>query len=83
MEVKRTVPVKLSVPDDRVDDLHQTIEQFNHACNYTVQNGRNDDGYLILNKSKIHDEVYHDFSRGLMTLRGVRRTCVGQQSKSL
>ncbi|RDZ35290.1 MULTISPECIES: RNA-guided endonuclease TnpB family protein [unclassified Haloferax] len=60
MEVKRTVPVKLSVPDDRVDDLHQTIEQFNHACNYTVQNGRNDDGYLILNKSKIHDEVYHD-----------------------
>ena len=60
MEVKRTIPVKLSVPDDRWDDLHQTIEQFNHACNYTVQNGRNDDGYLILNKSKIHDKVYYD-----------------------
>ncbi|WP_318567016.1 transposase [Salinigranum marinum] len=59
MEVKRTIPVKLSVPEDREDDLHQTIEQFNHACNYTIQNGRND-GYLILNKSTIHDKVYHD-----------------------
>ncbi|WP_162318190.1 RNA-guided endonuclease InsQ/TnpB family protein [Haloarcula limicola] len=60
MEVKRTVLVKLSVPEDRQSDLHQTIGQFNHACNYTVQHGRNDDGYLILNKSTIHDEVYHD-----------------------
>jgi len=60
MEVKRTIPVTLSVPEDREDDLHQTIEQFNHACNYTVQHGRNDDGYLILNKSTIHDQVYHD-----------------------
>ena len=60
MEVKRTIPVTLSVPEDREDDLHQTIEQFNHACNYTVQHGRNDDGYLILNKSTIHDKVYYD-----------------------
>ena len=60
MEVKRTIPVKLSVPEDRRDDLHQTIDQFNHACNYTVQNGKNEDGYLILNKSTIHDKVYYD-----------------------
>ena len=60
MEVKRTVQVKLSVPEDRQDDLHQTINQFNHAANYTVKHGRNDDGYLILNKSKIHDRVYHN-----------------------
>jgi len=60
MEVRRTVPVKLSVPDDREYDLHQTIKQFNHACNYTVQNDKNDDGDLILNKSTIHDRVYHD-----------------------
>jgi putative transposase len=60
MEVTRTIPVKLDVPTERRDDLHQTIEEFNHACNYTVQNGRNNDGYLILNTSKIHDEVYHD-----------------------
>jgi IS605 OrfB family transposase len=60
MEVKRTIPVKLDVPDDRRDDLHTTIEQFNHAANYTVDHGRNDDGYLILNKSKIHDKMYYD-----------------------
>lgn len=60
MEVKRTIPVRLSVPEDREEDLHQTIEQFQHACNYTVQNGRNDDGYLILDKSTIHDKVYYD-----------------------
>ena len=60
MEVKRTVPVKLDVPDERRDDLHTTIEQFNDAANHTVENGRNDDGYLILSKSQIHDEVYYD-----------------------
>ncbi|SMO67395.1 RNA-guided endonuclease InsQ/TnpB family protein [Halorubrum cibi] len=60
MEVDRTVPVKLDVPDDRRDDLHQTIEQFNHAVNYTVQNGRDESGYFVLNKSKIHDKVYYD-----------------------
>ena len=60
MEVKRTIPVKLDVPDERRNDLHQTIEQFNRACNYTVEHGRNDDGYLILNKSKVHDKVYYD-----------------------
>lgn len=60
MEVKRTVPVKLDVPTERRGDLHTTIEQFNDAANHTVQNARNDDGSLILNKSKIHDRVYYD-----------------------
>jgi putative transposase len=60
MEVTRTVPIKLDVPDERRDDLHQTIKQFNHAANYSVEHGRNDDGYLILNKSKTHDKVYYD-----------------------
>ncbi|WP_436907980.1 RNA-guided endonuclease InsQ/TnpB family protein [Halosimplex marinum] len=60
MEVKRTVPVKLDVPEERRDDLHQTIQQFNTAANYTIAHGRDDDGDLILNKSTIHDEVYHD-----------------------
>ncbi|RZN62830.1 MAG: transposase, partial [Methanonatronarchaeia archaeon] len=60
MKVKRTIPVKLDVPKERREDLHTTIEQFNTAANYTVENGRNEDGYLILNKSKIHDHVYYD-----------------------
>ena len=80
MEVKRTIPVKLSVPEDREDDLHQTIEQFNHACNYTVQHGRNDDGYLVLNKSTIHDEVYH----GLRDETDLpANLCVGAYSKAV
>jgi putative transposase len=60
MEVKHTVPVKLDVPEERRDDLHQTIQQFNAAANYTIDHGRDDDGNLILNKPTIHDEVYHD-----------------------
>jgi len=61
MEVKRTVPVKLDVPDERHGDLHQTIQQFNTAANYTINHGKDDgDGDLILNESTIHDEVYHD-----------------------
>jgi len=60
MEVKRTVRVKLTVPDERRDHLHQTIEQFNTAVNYSIENGRNDDGYLITAKTNIHDKVYHD-----------------------
>ncbi|UOY09504.1 transposase [Methanonatronarchaeum sp. AMET6-2] len=59
MKVKRTIPVKLDVPEERREDLHTTIEQFNTAANYTVENGRNEDGFLILNKSKIHDRVYY------------------------
>src|SRR6056297_1327962 len=60
MEVKHTVRVKLTVPDERRDHLHQTIEQFNTAVNYSIENGRNDDGYLITTKTNIHDKVYHD-----------------------
>ena len=60
MEVKRTVPIKIDVPDDRRDDLQATIKQFNQAANYTVDHGRDDNGDLILNKSKIHDHVYYD-----------------------
>jgi IS605 OrfB family transposase len=60
MEVFRTVRVKLDVPDDRRSDLHATLRQFNDAANYTVEHGRNDDDYFILNKATIHDEVYYD-----------------------
>ncbi|WP_440990689.1 RNA-guided endonuclease InsQ/TnpB family protein [Haloarchaeobius baliensis] len=59
MKVTRTTCIKIDVPANRREDLHRTIEQFNFAANYTVQHGRNDDGYLILTKAKIHDRVYH------------------------
>jgi putative transposase len=60
MEVRRTVRVKLDVPESRREDLHRTITQFNRAANFTIQHGRDDDGDLILSKSVIHDRVYHD-----------------------
>nr|WP_160168002.1 RNA-guided endonuclease TnpB family protein [Haloterrigena salina] len=58
--MQRTVRVKLDVPDERRDHLHQTIEQFDTAVNYSIENGRNDDGYFITAKTNIHDQVYHD-----------------------
>jgi len=60
MEVRGTVRVKLDVPEEKRDDLHRTINQFNRAANFTIQHGRDDDGDLILSKSVIHDRVYHD-----------------------
>lgn len=51
MEVKRTVTVKLDVPEGRRDDLHQTIQEFNIAANYTIGHGRDEDGDVILNKT--------------------------------
>ncbi len=36
MEVIRTVKVKLDVPTDRFDDLHQTKTQFLHCANTTA-----------------------------------------------
>jgi hypothetical protein len=35
--VIRTVKVKLDVPDERCDDLHQTKEQFLHCANTTAE----------------------------------------------
>jgi hypothetical protein len=37
MEVIRTVRVKLNVPTERCDDLHQTKDQFLHCANTTAQ----------------------------------------------
>ncbi|WP_210424103.1 transposase [Halorussus ruber] len=80
MEVQRTVRVKLDVPDERQDHLHQTIEQFTTAVNYSIENGRTDDGYLITAKTTIHDEVYHDL-RGVTDLPA--NLCVRAYSKAV
>ncbi|WP_255198827.1 RNA-guided endonuclease InsQ/TnpB family protein [Halorarius litoreus] len=60
MEVIRTIPVKLDVPTERRADLRRTVEQFTYAENYTVKHGRNSDGYFILNKARLHDELYYN-----------------------
>ncbi len=37
MEVIRTVKVKLDVPTERCDDLHQTKDRFLHCANTTAE----------------------------------------------
>ena len=60
MEVRRTVPVKLDVAESDVDLLHETIQQFQWAANYVVQNAQNDDGYVETSKGKLNSRTYDD-----------------------
>ena len=58
MEATRTVPVKLRISDSAEESLHQTIEQFQWAANYVVDNAENDDGYIITSKQNLHERTY-------------------------
>lgn len=60
MEVRRTVRVKLDVPDSAADSLHRTVEQFQQAANYVVQHAEDDDGYIITSKQRLHERTYED-----------------------
>jgi putative transposase len=63
MEVRRTVPVKLDVTESDADLLHETIQQFQWAANYVVQNARNDDGYVETSKGKLNSRTCDDVRR--------------------
>ncbi|MFB6218324.1 MAG: RNA-guided endonuclease InsQ/TnpB family protein, partial [Halobacteriaceae archaeon] len=60
MEVRRTVSVKLDVTESDADLLHETIDQFRDAANQVVRNARDDDGYIITSKQRLHDRTYED-----------------------
>jgi IS605 OrfB family transposase len=60
MEVRRTVPVKLDVTESDADLLHETIDQFRDAANHVVRHARDDDGYVITSKRRLHDRTYAD-----------------------
>ncbi len=45
MEVRRTAPVKLVVPDERRDDLHESARQFLHCANRAAEFCWSDDSY--------------------------------------
>ena len=57
MEVRRTVPVKLSMSNSDADLLHETIDEFRWAANYVV-NAAFDDEYAVTSKRKLHDRTY-------------------------
>ena len=60
MEVRRTAPVKLVVPNEYYDDLHETAEQFlycaNRASDYCWDNTDYED--CITSNAKARDALY-------------------------
>lgn len=60
MEKRRTVPVKLKVPQDREDDLLETIEQFKQAANHVSATAWNREGYKETSKTTLHAETYKE-----------------------
>ena len=54
MEVRRTVPIKLSVSDSDADLLHETIDEFRWAANYVVD-AAFDGEYALTSKRKLHE----------------------------
>ena len=60
MEVRRTVPVRIEVAESDADRLHETIDQFREAANHVVRHARDDDGYVVTSKRRLHDRTYAD-----------------------
>lgn len=55
---RRTVPIKLDVPEERRGDLHQTKKQFLHCTNHTSEWAWRIDDYCVTSKSKAVDALY-------------------------
>ena len=63
MEIQRTAVVKLSVPDERRDDLKHTMNTFRDAAQRFADrgwDGDDDDGYVITSRSRLQPLVYDD-----------------------
>ena len=60
MEVRRTAPVKLVVPDERYDDLHESARQFLHCANRAAEFCWDDDSYAncVTANSTARDALY-------------------------
>ena len=57
---RRTVPIKLDVPEQRRGDLHQTKDQFLHCANRTSEWAWRHDDDCITSNSKAEDALYDD-----------------------
>ncbi len=81
MEIRRTAPVKLDVPDERRDDLHETVKQFlycaNRACDYCWDKYDYDD--CITSKATAEKALYDelreetDYLHANLVEKGIRR----------
>jgi hypothetical protein len=63
MEINRTAVVKLSIPDDRRDDLKRTMNTFRDAAQRFVDRGwdGDNDGYVITSGNHLQRLVYGKF----------------------
>ena len=62
MEIQRTAVMKLAVPDDRRDDLKETMDTFRNAAQRFADRGweGNNDGYVITSRSQLQPYLYDD-----------------------
>jgi len=62
MEVRRTAPVKLVVPDEHRDDLHESARQFLHCANRAAEFCWSDDSYIkcVTANTTARDALYDE-----------------------
>ena len=75
---RRTVPIKLDVPQERRGDLHQTKTQFLHCANRTSEWAWRYDDYCITSKNKAENALYDELREETaltanLVQKGIRR----------
>ena len=62
MEVRRTAPVKLVVPDSRRGDLHESAQQFLYCANHTAEFCWSDRSYIecVTANTTARDALYDE-----------------------
>ncbi|QCC59188.1 transposase [Natrinema thermotolerans] len=75
---RRTVPIKLDVPEERRGDLHQTKKQFLHCANRTSEWAWRYDDYCVTSKSKAENALYDELREETdltanLVQKGIRR----------
>jgi IS605 OrfB family transposase len=86
-DVLRTVKVKLDVPTERCDDLHQTKDQFLHCANTTAEWAwRYPNDYCVTSKQKAEDALYDrlrnetGYMHANLVQKGIRRAIEATKS---
>ncbi|MFB6228600.1 MAG: RNA-guided endonuclease InsQ/TnpB family protein [Halobacteriales archaeon] len=75
---RRTVPIKLDVPEERRGDLHRTKTQFLHCTNRTSEWAWRYDDYCVTSKSKAENALYSELREETdltanLVQKGIRR----------
>ena len=75
---RRTVPIKLDLPEERRGDLHQTKKQFLYCANRTSEWAWRYDDYCVTSKSKAENALYSELREKTdltanLVQKGIRR----------